>query len=43
MVPTDNMDTFIAHAENHMKEKGIVGWDIRFLSVDSKGAQVSLD
>ena len=43
MVPTDNMDTFIAHAENHMKEKGIVGWDIRLLSVDSKGAQVSLD
>ena len=43
MVPTDSMDTFIAHAENHMKEKGITGWDVRFLSVDSKGAQVSLD
>ena len=43
MVPTDSMDTFIAHAENHMTEKGITGWDIRFLSVDSKGAQVLLD
>ena len=43
MVPTDSMDTFIAHAENHMKEKGIDGWDIRFLSVDSQGARIFVD
>ena len=43
MVPRENMQTFITYAEGHMKEKGISGWEIRFLSVDSQGAQVSLD
>lgn len=43
MVPRENMQTFITYAECHMKEKGISGWEIRFLSVDSQGAQVSLD
>ena len=43
MVPRENMQTFITYAESHMKEKGISGWEIRFLSVDSQGAQVSLD
>ncbi len=43
MVPRENMQTFITYAESHMKEKGISGWEICFLSVDSQGAQVSLD
>lgn len=43
MLPADNMDGFINHAETHLKEKGITGWQVHILGVDSEGARVSLD
>ncbi|HEX3038833.1 MAG TPA: homoserine kinase [Caproiciproducens sp.] len=43
MIDADDTENFAKYAANHLEEKGITGWQIKVLSTDSQGAQISIE
>ena len=43
IIAAEDSENYLFHCKKHFAEKGINGWNIEIHSVDSNGAQISVD